>query len=65
MLDELILVRLVEQEADAQGVTVTQDDVDAEVETIAAQLGGIEQLQFILMQQGATWTAWPRTLSAT
>lgn len=53
-LDELILVRLVEQEAAAQGVTVTQEDVDAEVEAIAAQLGGMEQLQFILAQQGAS-----------
>lgn len=54
VLDELILVRLVEQEADAQGVAVTQEDVDAEIEVIAAQLGGMEQLEFILMQQGAT-----------
>lgn len=52
VLDELILIRLVEQEADARGITVAQADVDAELDTIAAQVGGIEQLQFLLMQQG-------------
>ena len=53
-LDELILVRLVEQEAAARGVAVPQDDIDAEVSAIAAQVGGMEQLQFVLAQQGAT-----------
>lgn len=53
-LDELILIRLVEQEAAARGVTVPDEDVDAEVESIAAQMGGMEQLQFVLAQQGAT-----------
>lgn len=52
MLDELITIRLIEQEADARGVNITQEDVDAELEEIAAQVGGFGQLQFILMQQG-------------
>lgn len=52
MLDELILIRLVEQEADARGVSVAQEDVDAEVERLAAQVGGFGQLEFLLMQQG-------------
>lgn len=53
VLDELILIRLVEQEAAAQGVTVPGEEIDAEVEAIAQQVGGTQQLELILSQQGA------------
>lgn len=54
VLEELILIRLVEQEAAAQGITVAQEDIDAEVAALAQQVGGMEQLQLVLAQQGAT-----------
>lgn len=53
-LDELILIALVQEEARAQGVVVTDGDVDEEVDAIAAQVGGHEQLNFLLLQQQIT-----------
>lgn len=54
VLDELILIRLVEQEASARGVAVSDEEVQAELDAFAARVGGLGQLEFLLMQQGMT-----------
>lgn len=51
VLDELILMKLIHAEAEEQGVTVEDADVEAELAEISAQVGGPEQLDFLLMQQ--------------
>lgn len=53
-LDELILMRLIDQEADAQGIVVTDSDISKEIADFAIQVGGVEQLEFMLFQQQRT-----------
>lgn len=53
-LDELILIMLVHEEAAVRGVTVSDEDLDAEIASIAAEVGGPEQLDFLLFQQQMT-----------
>ena len=53
VLDELILIRLVEQEASAGGVAVSDEEVQAELDAFAAR-GRPGAAGVLLMQQGMT-----------
>lgn len=53
VLDELINIRLIEEEAVARDVNI-DDRIEAEIEALSAQFGGLEQLEFVLFQQGMT-----------
>lgn len=54
VLDELILMKLIHMEAADRGVAVADADVDAELGKFAEQVGGLDQLHFLLFQQQMT-----------
>lgn len=54
VLDEMILLRLLHMEAEERGVSVSEEQVDKEIAAIAEQVGGREQLDFLLFQQQMT-----------
>ena len=54
VLDELILIKLVQQEAAARGVTVAPEDIAAEVAAIEEDVGGPNQLASLLSMYGMT-----------
>lgn len=54
VLDRMIEEMLVQQAADAAGVTVTPADIDAEIAKIKDRLGGQEQLDAAMTQYGIT-----------
>jgi len=54
VLDELILIKLVQQEASARGVTVSPEEIAAEVAAIEDDVGGPEQLASLLSLYGMT-----------
>lgn len=53
-LSNMITQKLIDQAADDAGVTVTDEDLDAEVATLEEQFGGADQLNSALMQYGMT-----------
>ena len=55
VLDEMILIKLVRQEAAQRGVQVSDDDVAAELATIEEDVGGPEQLQSVLQMYNMTY----------
>jgi len=55
VLDEMILIKLVRQEAAQRGVKVSDDDVAAELATIEEDVGGLEQLQSVLQMYNMTY----------
>ncbi|OUM96372.1 MAG: hypothetical protein BAA04_13655 [Firmicutes bacterium ZCTH02-B6] len=54
VLDELILVKLVRQAAAERGVEVGEDEIAAELATVEADVGGPEQLAFVLQMYNMT-----------
>lgn len=54
VLDEMIIIRLTQQEAARRGIGVTDADIEAELDAWAVQVGGRSNLELLLMQQGMT-----------
>ena len=54
VLDEMIIIRLTQQEAARRGIGVTDADIEAELDAWAVQVGGRANLELLLMQQGMT-----------
>ncbi len=52
VINQLIIQELLDQEADARGIKVSNKDVDNALKKIIDQMGGREQLQEILNQNG-------------
>lgn len=52
VINQLIIQELLEQEADARGIKVSNKDVDEALKKIIDQMGGKEQLMNILKQNG-------------
>ena len=52
MLDQLIAYRLLVQEARAQGVTISEDELDAQMDQVRLQLGTADALEQALALQG-------------
>ena len=52
VINQLIIQELLEQEADARGIKVTNKEVDDELKEIIDQMGGKDQLMAILKQNG-------------
>lgn len=53
-LNSMITMKLIDQEATKANVSVTEQDVNAEIETLKAQYGGEEGLNTALSQSGMT-----------
>lgn len=51
-LDSMITMKIVEQEADKAGISVSEADIDAEVAKLTEEVGGEDTLQALLLQNG-------------
>lgn len=54
VVNQLIIQEILNQEADARGIKVTNKDVDEEIKKIMDQLGGRDQLAKILKENGVS-----------
>ena len=54
VVNQLIIEELLNQEADARGITVSNADVDSALQKIMEQMGGKDQLAQILRQNGVS-----------
>jgi len=55
VLDEMILIKLVRQQAAQRGVEVSEDDVAAQLAAIEEDVGGPEQLKSVLQMYNMTY----------
>lgn len=54
VINQLIVQEILDQEAKARGIKVTNKDVDASIKTIIDKMGGREQLMSVLKQNGVS-----------
>lgn len=54
VVNQLIIEELLDQEADARGITVSNNDIDSALKKIMEQMGGKDQLAQILKQNGVS-----------
>ncbi len=61
-LSDLVYEQLIHQEATEKGVTSSNDEVQAEIDTITQGVGGQEELNIILKQRGMSYAEFERSV---